>query len=129
MWRLDNSGFTRTVLSNGPKSTPPVVREMGLQIEPVDGRWGSEWPSTRALGSGALQIENIRLLGRSIAMPAHGACRAVEMEVSGARAALGGAVHTVHWALVLAVSLALHRLSIYKNLLFKFHKISTQFCG
>ena len=35
-------GFTPTALSNGQKSTPPVVREMGLQIEPVDGCWGSE---------------------------------------------------------------------------------------
>jgi hypothetical protein len=29
-------------LSNAQKSTPSVVREMGLQIEPLDGRWGSE---------------------------------------------------------------------------------------
>jgi hypothetical protein len=40
--RLDNSGFTPTALFNGQNPTPPVVREMGLQIEPVDGRWGSE---------------------------------------------------------------------------------------
>jgi hypothetical protein len=40
--RRENLGFTPTALSNGQKPTPPVVREMGLEIEPVDGRWGSE---------------------------------------------------------------------------------------
>jgi hypothetical protein len=29
-------------IQRGQNPTPPVVREMGLQIEPVDGRWGSE---------------------------------------------------------------------------------------
>jgi hypothetical protein len=37
-----NPGFHPTALSNGQKPTPPVAREMGLQIEPVDDRWGSE---------------------------------------------------------------------------------------
>jgi hypothetical protein len=40
--QLADLGFTPTALSNGQKPTPPVLREMGLQIEPVDGRWGSE---------------------------------------------------------------------------------------
>jgi hypothetical protein len=40
--RREHPGFTPTALSNGQNPTPPVVREMGLQIEPVDGRWGSE---------------------------------------------------------------------------------------